>query len=399
MLRVGCAALSYFSTNYSQLNNVMSIIGPKRLQEVFVIGGGLAGLVTAIQLVKQNIPCVVIEKNFYPQHKVCGEYISNEVVPFLQSAQLFDPHAYPQISQFQLSSTIGQSALLNLDLGGFGVSRHTLDHMLYKEACKHGVKFLLNTTVTNVLFNGHSFHIYTDKGEHEAAIVVGAYGKRSTLDKLLNRSFMTKKSPYMAVKYHIRTTHPDNLIALHNFDGGYCGISNVENGITNVCYLVRRDKVRAHKTIENFEDSVLRKNPLLDSIFNHCDHVFSKPLVINEISFATKGPVENHILMVGDSAGMITPLCGNGMAMAIHSAKIVSESIVAFHTSGSKNRLALEQQYARQWKKHFKQRLWKGRQIQQLFGSKVASSLAVQIAIHSRPFARFLVRQSHGSPF
>ena len=53
----------------------------------------------------------------------------------------------------------------------------------------------------------------------------------------------------------------------------------------------------------------------------------------------------HHILMTGDAAGMITPLCGNGMAMAIHSAKIVSDLIIK-HTRQEKfSRGQLEQQY------------------------------------------------------
>ena len=49
-------------------------------------------------------------------------------------------------------------------------------------------------------------------------------------------------------------------------------------------------------------------------------------------SFAPKKPVEEHILMSGDAAGLITPLCGNGMAMAIRSAKILSETRF-YHTT------------------------------------------------------------------
>ena len=56
--------------------------------------------------------------------------------------------------------------------------------------------------------------------------------------------------------------------------------------------------------------------------------LFEKPEVINEITFEKQDPVSNHILMCGDAAGMITPLCGNGMAMAIHSAKILSGLII-----------------------------------------------------------------------
>lgn len=52
--------------------------------DVIIIGGGLAGLTSAIYLSKHKISVLIIEKNTYPKHKVCGEYVSNEVLPFLR---------------------------------------------------------------------------------------------------------------------------------------------------------------------------------------------------------------------------------------------------------------------------------------------------------------------------
>ncbi|MGZ4157476.1 MAG: FAD-dependent oxidoreductase, partial [Bacteroidia bacterium] len=44
--------------------------------QVSIIGGGLAGLTLAVQLADAGYSCVLFEKNKYPFHKVCGEYIS-----------------------------------------------------------------------------------------------------------------------------------------------------------------------------------------------------------------------------------------------------------------------------------------------------------------------------------
>jgi len=49
--------------------------------DVLIIGGGLAGLTSAIHLSKSGLKVSLIEKNEFPKHKVCGEYISNEVLP------------------------------------------------------------------------------------------------------------------------------------------------------------------------------------------------------------------------------------------------------------------------------------------------------------------------------
>ncbi|MFQ3174733.1 MAG: flavin-dependent dehydrogenase, partial [Flavobacterium sp.] len=54
----------------------------KRNASVIIIGGGLAGLTAAIHLSKIGVSVILIEKNEFPKHKVCGEYISNEVLPY-----------------------------------------------------------------------------------------------------------------------------------------------------------------------------------------------------------------------------------------------------------------------------------------------------------------------------
>ena len=104
--------------------------------------------------------------------------------------------------------------------------------------------------------------------------------------------------------------------------------------------------------------------------------------------------------MIGDAAGMIAPLCGNGMAMAIHSGKIVSDLLSAQLTKKEFNRGEMEIEYARTWNKFFATRLWIGRQIQhKLFGTPFTSRIAVNIALHSKAIANAIIKNTHGKPF
>jgi menaquinone-9 beta-reductase len=372
------------------------------LKKIVIIGGGLAGLVSAIILSRKGLHVHVIEKKIYPFHRVCGEYISNETVPFLKSLDLFpEEFSPPQVRNFLLSATSGKYEKLPLDLGGFGLSRYIFDEFLYRKAQASGAEFWLNTEAESIAFHerANKFEITTSHGNIVADVVIGSFGKRSRLDIHLNRSFIQKRSPYVGIKYHLKTDHPADLIALHNFPGGYCGISNVEDGKTNLCYLTHRDNVKKYKNIRDMEEAVLFTNPLLKSIFTNADFLFDKPEVINEISFATKSPVENHILMAGDAAGMITPLCGNGMAMAIHASKLMSELIIRYCSDDHFTREQLEKTYTHQWNKNFATRLWAGRQIQNLFGNEWASNVAINLAIHVKPVARIIMRNTHGKVF
>jgi flavin-dependent dehydrogenase len=261
------------------------------------------------------------------------------------------------------------------------------------------VEFLLKEEAEKILFERNHFAVKTSSKELEARIVIGAFGKRSKVDVQMNRTFIQKRSPYVGVKYHIEIEHSSDLIALHNFKGGYCGISNVEGGKSNLCYLTERENIRRFKNIGEMEKEVLFKNPLLKNIFTNAKFLFDKPETINEISFETKLPVEEHILMTGDAAGMITPLCGNGMAMGIHSSKILSRLIIQYIDKIDTDRQVLEAQYAYEWNKQFRNRLWFGRQVQKLFGNELASNIAVNLAINIRPLANTIVKGTHGQPF
>ena len=356
-------------------------------------------MISSIQLVRAGISCTVIEKKSYPFHRVCGEYVSNEALPFLKDSGLYPEHLkLSQVKSFEFSSVSGQSFSLPLDLGGFGISRYAFDNFLYRMARKEGVSFQLNTEVTAVSFSRDEFDVRTTEGGLSADLVLGCFGKRSKIDVQQQRDFIKKRSPYVGVKYHVLTEHPAGVIALHNFPGGYCGICRVEDGITNLCYLTHVDNLKASGDIALMEKEVLFKNPRIRNVFMNSSFVFSRPEVINEISFDTKEPVENHMLMAGDAAGMITPVCGNGMAIAIHSGKILGDLVISY----SKNRInreTLESRYRSAWNSAFRTRLWFGRSVHRLFVHPYSFSLVLTLSRRSRLLANFLVSKTHGRPF
>lgn len=371
----------------------------QRKRGVVVIGGGLAGLVSSILLAKRSVAVTLVEKKSYPFHRVCGEYISNEAKPFLIREHLYpDERELPAIRELELSSTGGRSAVIPLDMGGFGISRYTFDHYLSQKAVEAGVTFLSGREAEGVRYVDEYFEVQVGDEILSGDVVLGSFGKRSKLDHIMNRSFITKRSPYAAVKYHLKTDHPVSRIALHNFRNGYCGISRIEDGKSNLCYLTHRDNLREHKNIRSMEEAVLFRNPFIKSIFENSEFILPKPEVINEISFATKAPVHNHVLMAGDAAGMITPLCGNGMAMAIHSACIAADCISSF-MAGEQSRSEMEQGYTHDWTSLFSRRLWIGRQVQRLFGGETASNLAVGLARNSPALTRWIVEATHGKEF
>jgi flavin-dependent dehydrogenase len=285
----------------------------------------------------------------------------------------------------------------NLPLGGFGMSRYCIDELLAKKAQKNGVT-ILQETVEQIHFEGNHFLIQTKSSKtYQGNIVIGAFGKRSNLDVQMNRKFIQKKSPYLAVKTHVKGNFPEELVALHNFKGGYCGVSKVETDAINLCYIVSFSAFKPYKNIQEFQEKVVCKNTFLKQAFEESTPVFEKPLTISQISFETKNPVEEHILMCGDTAGMIHPLCGNGMGMAITSAKIASEEVLKF-LNNEINRTQLENNYIRNWNKEFKTRLKAGHFIAWLFRNQTMSEMALTFLKWFPSLLPRIIRFTHGKP-
>lgn len=367
--------------------------------DITIIGGGLAGLVSAIHLSKAGLAVTLIEKNEYPKHKVCGEYVSNEVLPYLQQLGA-DPMTTgaKKISRFLLSTTHGKTTEAKLPLGGFGVSRYTLDHFLLQKAIQNNCT-VLQDTVTDVHFENDTFRVLTKDGQElTARIVIGAFGKRSNMDVKLERDFIKNKSPFVAVKTHLKGDFPEDLVALHNFKGGYCGISMVENGNLNACYIANYKSFQQYKNIDAFREEVLFKNPHLRVIFENTVPVFEQPLTISQVSFSNKTTIEDHMLMCGDAAGMIHPLCGNGMAMAIHSAKIASELIIDHFNKRIASRRDLEDRYSRMWNAAFKARITTGRVLQPFFGKDGLTRAIMYGVTHIPAVLPAIIRHTHGKP-
>ena len=231
--------------------------------------------------------------------------------------------------------------------------------------------------------------------------MIGSFGKRSNLDQKLQRKFFYQRSPYIGVKYHIKTDFPNNLIQLDNFKGGYCGISKIEQDLYCLCYLAQNKYVKEYGSVKAMEENILYQNQHLKHVFQNSEFMWPQPEVINEISFERKSLIETHILMCGDTAGMIAPLCGNGMAIAIHSGKILADSIIKNCSIGiDKNiRFNLEQQYQIAWNNQFATRLKVGRGIQNLFGNNFLTQMAINGLNLFPTLAKQIVKKTHGKPF
>jgi flavin-dependent dehydrogenase len=363
-----------------------------------IIGGGLAGLCLAIQMVKLNHSVVLFEKNEYPFHKVCGEYISNESWNFLESLGLqLSKMNLPIINQLGVSSTQGYMLEAPLKLGGFGISRFTLDYELSLIARKYGVVIIQNCKVNIVDRKENEYLIDTSKGLFNAKIVCGSYGKHNPL--FIEKTIKPGTPNYIGVKYHIKTKFPDNKIELHNFKDGYCGISKVDGDKHCLCYLTTSKSLNTNNNdIKLLEEKVLFENPYLKNIFLNSEFLFDKPLTISQITFNKKYTYANDIFLLGDAAGAIAPLCGNGMSMGMRASKLLTHILDA-HLKNEITKTQAVTLYETQWNQNFSKRIKTGYYLQQVLGKNHLTHMSLKFLNTSPKLLQKLITLTHGQAF
>lgn len=369
--------------------------------DVAILGGGLAGLSLAVDLTNRGYSVVVIEKGNYPRHKVCGEYISMESHKYLQricpAVSTFD---LPRVSRFKLTSTGSLAFQTTLDLGGFGISRYLLEELLFTEAKRKGVVFMLTCKAKDSMYNEgeKDYTINTNYGNVNAALVCNATGRKSNFE-IKERETLLNGTNYIGIKYHVRLQRDNRFVEIHNFPGGYCGVSGIEDNKACICYIVNSKKLNSvHNSIPALEKVYLHQNKHLKKVFSEAEFLFKDPLTISGINFTIKKPVSNHSFFLGDSAGVIAPVTGNGMSIALRSAAVLATKIDSYF-SKEISRQQLVDNYTDFWNKEFSSRVKLSRHFQKLSEYPILTNLSIGLF---KPFpflAKTIVRHTHGAPF
>lgn len=371
-----------------------------------VIGGGLAGCNAAITLAQKKRRVLLLEAAEYPHPKVCGEFLSPECTAlfaesgFLPELQKLKPVSIQTVCVTAPDGSVWRS---KLPAPALGISRYALDEALARYAVEQGVTLHSGTRVTEISGSLATNFCLTTRSQagiktFEAKTVIAAYGKRSTLDRVLNRSFLHRPQPYIGLKRHFIGSPLPNHIDLHVFPGGYCGMSEIENGQTNVCLLVRQDVFQkathgAPAPVERFIQWMCAQNPHLAAWLSGAIPVDPAWLSIGQVPFMNKSSLEGDVLMAGDAAGMIAPLAGDGMAMALHSGRLAARA-VEHYLAHEVSAEAMKQNYARSWDRTFHSRIRLGRLLQSVMLRPALLTPGLHILNRFPALGHFIVAQT-----
>ncbi|MGI8542107.1 MAG: NAD(P)/FAD-dependent oxidoreductase [Aridibacter sp.] len=417
--------------NQSKIQNLKS--------KIAIVGAGPAGTSLAIRLAKENFKVTLIEREKFPRHKLCGEFISPECLEHFRELGVLDKMLVSggdRISETIFYAENGKSVSIPSEWfngnrqGALGLSRAEMDFRLMEKAKELGVEVLEECSVSELIFDGEKVcgakfrNSQKNLSEIFADLVIDATGRAKVLSKLAERQIsnfkfqisneeMTKvQSPKSKVqspknkkqrttnneqraklvgfKAHLKNVSlPKGRCEIYFFRGGYGGLNYVEDGIANHCFLIKSEIVKEFKgDADKILNEVIFQNKRAKEMLTHSEKIFDW-LAVSVDGFGVKdlNPARN-LLTVGDAAAFIDPFTGSGMLMAFESAKILVDVIAENQYSAEK----IVEQYELLHKAKFQRRMQVCKIMRQLSFIPSFAKSAISVLSLSKRFRETLVR-------
>src|SRR5215207_10059780 len=231
--------------------------------DVIIVGGGPAGSSAAIHLAREGARVLLAEQGRFPRAKLCGEFISPECLAHF--ARLGVLGAMERAGGAEVRETIfytrgGRRVAVPSEwFGGataLGLSRAEMDSRLLERARASGVEVLEEATASGLLFEGERVRgvrlgvAGEAAREHAARVVVDATGRQRALARRVARAKKHegegRRAPLVAFKAHLEGARgAEGVCEIYFYPGGYGGLSAVEGGAHNLCFIARAADVRA----------------------------------------------------------------------------------------------------------------------------------------------------------
>lgn len=315
--------------------------------EVAIVGAGPAGATLAALLADRGVAVTIYDRDRFPRDKLCGEFLSYDALPILEplgAIEAIDAAGAPRIDRCRI---VGRRRTYEFSFpySARGVSRLLLDDLLLRIAAGKGATRRDGEAVSDIASLG-------------ARVVVGSWGRWGRFDQQLGRRFVRDRSRRnFGFKRHYRGDEMGGLIELHSFGRGYLGVNAVEGGVNNICGLVHASRLSGHRGgWESFVETIRAEEPALDELFARHRPAQEGFLSSEPVIFRARDAVEGGVFMIGDASGIIDPLTGNGMAMAVQSAVLSAPFILRLLEQPSR-RAAIEDGYRRAHRRFFARRI------------------------------------------
>ena len=313
------------------------IIKHMTMVQTLVIGGGVAGSAIAAHLAQAGQDVVVLERKGAPHDKVCGEFISGEAAHYLHqldiNAQSLGAASITNLNLYSDRAVVSAE----LPFPALSLSRRILDQTLLESASQRGASVRLGCAVRSLRAKEGGWIAELENGDSvSAADVFLATGKHELRGWKRPSGW---QNDLVAFKLHWRLSPQrasalSSLVELFLFPGGYAGLSLIEAGLANLCLVIQRRKLAEFDGRWDLLLAALRAQFLpLSVIFSDGAACMDRPLAIASIPYGFVRRAGNGLWCLGDQAAVIPSFSGDGISIALHSARLAAEHYLTGRTS------------------------------------------------------------------
>ena len=370
--------------------------------DLIVVGAGPAGSACAITAARTGRKVLLLEKDCFPRHKVCGEFVSGESLGLLASllngardqekSHLFESKgldfnelaARPEIDSARIFLD-NRVVRLPISPPARSIPRFDLDAALFHSAQRSGVKAQEGVVVRRVEQN-RNFTVYSAAGPFTAGAVVNSTGRWSQLTQY----DVTGKEKWIGMKAHFLEAGAPPSVDLYYFSGGYCGVQPVSPDAVNVCAMVRADAAHSLEEVFAAHPELWRRSRDWDALF---PTVTTSPLYFRRPVTRDQG-----MLLAGDAAGFIDPFAGDGISLAMQSGALATECLAGF-LEGKISIAEAQAQYADAYNQRLAPAFRNSARVRRLLAAPVWLRSMLLALAGTPPIARMIVRRTRARTF
>jgi len=316
--------------------------------DVIVVGGGPAGASAAIELARSGARVLLAEREQFPRPKLCGEFISPECLGHFERLgvlEAMEGAGGAAVSETVFYAPSGRGLSVPSEWFGdggraLGLSRAEMDALLLARARAAGVEVLEEASPAEVFVEGgvvRGLRLRVGAGGERvcrARVTIDATGRgravaRRAARELGRETHARVRAPLVAFKAHLGGARgAEGACEIYFYPGGYGGLSPVENGLSNLCFIARAADARAQSgDAERLLRELLSRNRRAARTLEGA-LALSAWLAVSLESFGRHDPAPcPGLVAVGDAAAFIDPFTGSGMLMALESGELAARAV------------------------------------------------------------------------
>jgi 2-polyprenyl-6-methoxyphenol hydroxylase-like FAD-dependent oxidoreductase len=299
---------------------------------VVIIGGGPAGLAAGIVLASHHIPCVLFEAGTLPRDKPCGEGIMPTGVSFLRRFgidQGIDPgEVFPFRGIAYRAFRRCHAAAAFQEGCGWGMPREVLSRALLHRASKLRCLTIFPNTRPDISIRpGGRSLITTDHGQFHPNLLIGADGRRSGVRAAARMTELRPEYQRWGARQHFLIKPWSTHVEIYWEDGIEAYVTPCRPDMVNVAFLWDRSRVKPLPGGDHLIGTLLSHFPDLKAVLNGAQ-AHGGYLSVGPLERRCRSPIADGVLLIGDAAGYLDPITGEGISLAFAQALALENTVV-----------------------------------------------------------------------